>query len=193
MRVRVLDNPKWRVAANDAMDRYARGDDAAFSRLYGLLAPPLYAFLVRRTGDATKAEDSLQQTFFQIHASRRLFTAGADVVPWAFVIVRRLLVDRFRKAKLEEIMAADAWPRGASSAPPDHLAELHHLAARLEKELAGLPEAHRTAFELVRIDGLSIAEAAVTLGTTAGTVKSRVHRACRALRRKLGPTLRAVS
>ena len=81
----------WREAASAAMDRYACGDDAAFSELYDLLAPRLSSFLLRRTHDAALASDLLQQTFLQMHASRQHFAAGADVMSWAFAIARRLL------------------------------------------------------------------------------------------------------
>src|SRR6185312_8105030 len=91
----------WRAAASAAMDRYACGDDAAFSELYDLLAPRLTAFLARRTRDDALATDLVQQTFLQMHASRRHFSEGADVMPWAFAIARRLLIDVVRKSGRE--------------------------------------------------------------------------------------------
>jgi RNA polymerase sigma-70 factor, ECF subfamily len=50
----------WKQAASAAMDRYACGEDRAFSELYDLLAPRLSAFLLRRTRDASYTEDLLQ-------------------------------------------------------------------------------------------------------------------------------------
>jgi RNA polymerase sigma-70 factor, ECF subfamily len=49
-----------------------------------------------------------------------------------------------------------------------------------------LPENQRTAFALIRIDGLSVAEAAELLGTSASAVKLRAHRAYVALEQQLG-------
>lgn len=51
-----------RVRASAAMDRYASGDDAAFADLYDALAPRLYGFLLRLTGERGAAADLLQQT-----------------------------------------------------------------------------------------------------------------------------------
>jgi RNA polymerase sigma-70 factor (ECF subfamily) len=159
----------WRQAASAAMDRYACGDDAAFSELYDLLAPRLTAFLARRTRDDALASDLVQQTFLQMHASRRHFTEGADVMPWAFAIARRLMIDVFRKSG-REIVADDDWNDDRESAapdpPPDRIVARRRLAVRISQELQRVPELQRAAFELVKRDGLSIAEAAEVLGTT---------------------------
>jgi RNA polymerase sigma-70 factor (ECF subfamily) len=179
----------WKPAANAAMDRYAQGDDAAFSELYDLVAPRIFSFLLRRTRDRVQAEDLVQQTFLQMHGARRHFCAGAAVLPWALVIARRLLVDRVRRGKREPLLKdpeLDAPEPRAPDAPPDRVVELRRLTQRLEAELGGLPEAPRVAFELIQLDGLTVAEAAQVLGTTTAAVKMRAHRAYEALRQRLG-------
>jgi RNA polymerase sigma-70 factor, ECF subfamily len=179
----------WREAASAAMDRYACGDDSAFSELYDLLAPRLTAFLARRSRDDALASDLVQQTFLQMHASRRHFTEGADVMPWAFAIARRLLIDVIRKSG-REIAADDGGSDERESVapdlPPDRIVAQRRLAARVDKELERIPEGQRAAFELVKQDGLSLADAAEVLGTTVAAVKLRVHRTYEALRAALG-------
>lgn len=179
----------WREAASAAMDRYACGDDAAFSELYDLLAPRLTAFLARRTRDDALATDLVQQTFLQMHASRRHFSEGADVMPWAFAIARRLLIDVVRKSG-REIVGDDGGSEERESVapdlPPDRIVAQRRLAARVVEALQRVPEAQRAAFELVKRDGLSLAEAAEVLGTTVAAVKLRVHRTYEALRAALG-------
>jgi RNA polymerase sigma-70 factor (ECF subfamily) len=180
----------WRPAANAAMDRYARGDDAVFSELYEMLAPKLASFLARRLRDRAQTEDIVQQTFLQMHRARRHFCAGAAVLPWALVIARRLLIDRVRQGKREPLMKDDelaAQEPQAPDAPADEALALRRLTRRVEVELGKLPEPSRVAFELIQLDGLSIAEAAEVLGTTAGAVKMRAHRAYETLRERLGP------
>jgi len=88
----------WKERASAAMDRYACGDDSAFSELYDLLAPRLASFLMRRTRDEAKTDDLVQQTFLQMHSARRHFTRGASVTAWAYAIARRLLIDIARAA-----------------------------------------------------------------------------------------------
>ena len=66
------------------------------------------------------------------------------------------------------------------------MAEASRVAVRIERILARLPESQRTAFQLIKQEGLSVAEAAAVLGTTVAAVKLRAHRAYEALRVVVG-------
>jgi RNA polymerase sigma-70 factor, ECF subfamily len=177
-----------RATLNSAMDRYATGDEAAFSEVYDLLAPRLYAFFLRQTKNATRAEDLVQQTLLQMHCARDIYVTGADVVPWAFAIGRRLLIDGYRRGWREVLGAEDLGQDRISSEPrPDEMVEAKQVAASMARVLASLPDAQRTAFELLKHDGLSLKEAAEVLGTTVNAVKLRAHRTYEALRAALDP------
>lgn len=178
------------AALDAAMDRCARGDDAAFGEVYDRLAPRLLGFLFRYTRDHAKAEDVVQQTMLQMHRNRGRFLPGAEVVPWAFAIARRLLIDQHRRGGREVLARSDDDESTtqllvALDAPADQVAIAKEVAARLSAELAKLPENQRVAFELIKQDGLSVAEAAQVLGTTVAAVKLRAHRAYEALREAL--------
>lgn len=177
------------VALDAAMDRYARGEDSAFEEVYDGLAPRLQSFLLRYTHDRARIEDVVQQTMLQIHRARGRFTLGGQVVPWAFAIARRLLIDHHRRGGREVLAPTsdDTLTQllAAVDAPADDVAIAKEVAARLAKELARLPENQRVAFELIKQDGLSVAEAAQVLGTTVAAVKLRAHRAYEALREVL--------
>jgi RNA polymerase sigma-70 factor (ECF subfamily) len=172
-----------------AMDRYARGEDDAFGEIYDRLTPRLLAFLLRQTRDRARAEDVVQQTMLQIHRARGRFVQGAQVIPWAFAIARRLLIDAHRRGGREVLAPTD--DDGAQKllvaldAPADDVAIAKELAKKIMEELARLPENQRVAFELIKQDGLSVAEAAEMLGTTVAAVKLRAHRAYEALREAL--------
>jgi RNA polymerase sigma-70 factor (ECF subfamily) len=180
------------MALTTAMDRYADGDATAFAEVYDQLAPRLLAFFHRNTHDRGAAEDLTQQTLLHMHRARATFVRGSDVVPWAFAIGRRLLIDSRRRCKKEILFgsAADeaaaldqrlSWDDG-----PDALAVAGEMAARTRAELSRLPEPQRAAYDLVRNDGLSVAEAAQVLGVTVPAVKQRLFRAYEALRGALG-------
>jgi RNA polymerase sigma-70 factor (ECF subfamily) len=172
------------------MERYAAGDAEAFAELYDLLAPRLYGYLVRQTRDDARAEDLLQQTLFRMHRARGRFIRGAKVTPWAFAIARRLMIDSLRRRKYEVLVGPDdPNPPVATDAAADDLVQAKELADRIQRELARLPETQRAAFELVKQEGLSMAEAAAVLGTTVAAVKLRAHRAYLALRLVLGDAL----
>jgi RNA polymerase sigma-70 factor (ECF subfamily) len=168
------------------MDRYAGGEDAAFAEVYDAVAPRLMGYLRRKVRDPQRAEDLAQQTFMQMHRARGTFIAGSAVLPWAFAIARRLVIDEVRRSRrsvvdqtnddCEELSA----PLGSTG---DRVAEARETARALQLELVKLPETQRAAFELLRIDGLSHVEAAAVIGTTVSAVKLRAHRAYEALRR----------
>jgi RNA polymerase sigma-70 factor (ECF subfamily) len=173
------------TALDAAMDRYAGGEDAAFGDLYDLLAPRLYGFLVRQTRSAATAEDLVQQTFLNMHSARASYVTGAHVLPWAFAIARRLVIDGHRRRRDEVSFDADDGPadlRISGEVGPDEALQVKQTAARVEAALASLPEGQRAAFELVKRDGLSVAEAAEVLGVSVGALKVRAHRTYEAIR-----------
>ena len=171
-------------AASAAMERYAAGEDGAFEVVYDALSPRLYAFVLRRTqGNRARSEDLVQQTFLQMHHARGRFTPGADVVPWAYSIARRLLIDSVRRGAREVMTEDSAFDREiAPLASADELIVAKEMVIIVEAELARMPPAQREAFELVKSEGLSMAEAAEVLGTTVTAVKLRAHRAYEAIR-----------
>jgi len=188
-----MDSRDWKPAANAAMDRYAvDGDPSAFEALYDRLAPRLHAFIFRRTHNAARTDDLLQQTFLQMHAARASFVPGAEVMPWAFAIARRLMIDGLRKST-ETLLAdgdGDVSDPRSERETPEAICGRRRLGRMVDAELRRLPEPHRVAFDLIQNDGLSVAEAAQVLGTTPAAVKLRAHRAYEALRHKLGDAVR---
>jgi len=172
-----------RGGADLAMERYAAGDGAAFAQVYDALAPRLFAYLFRQTRERSRAEDLLQQTMLHIHRARDRFIPGAQVTPWAFAIARRLLVDSMRRGRREILGDGTVIDTGVAASPrADDLVQASQVAVRIELVLAGLPASQRTAFQLIKQEGLTVAEAAQVLGTTVAAVKLRAHRAYEALR-----------
>ena len=80
-----------------SMSQYAAGNDAALAVVYDAIAGRLYAFFLRRCRQVPVSEDLVQQTFLHIHRARGSFVQGSPVLPWAFAIARRLLIDWARK------------------------------------------------------------------------------------------------
>lgn len=181
---------------DDAMGRYACGDATAFEVVYEEVAPRLEAFVRRQVRDKALVEDVIQQTFLQMHSARGTFIVGAQVLPWAFAIGRRLAIDSGRKIKtrreeyhemkdddddlVARAVAASSIPNG------EQWLQAKEVRARLSAAYHQLSEPQRAAFDLVKIEGLSHAEAASVLGTTVVGTKLRVHRAVLALRAALG-------
>src|SRR5262245_16402823 len=185
-----LDQPRTTTAGDAAMERYAAGDDASFEALYDALAGRLYAYLRRHVPDPHACDDLLQETFLRMHKARGTFVTGAAVLPWAFAIARRLVVDRVRHDRrsprgVDDLDPVPVTPAGPGE-HPEQLFQARETARRLAGALARLPDSQRTAFELLKQDGLTLAEAAEFLGVTVTAVKLRAHRAYESLRAVLG-------
>lgn len=117
------------------MARYAEGDNAAFEEVYRDVAPRLRAFLLRRSPE--QADDILQQTFLAIHRGRATFLPGAPVMPWAFAIARRRLIDSARSVGRAERL--DTGPEPVVDRDAYSALQGKRLQAELEEELGEFP------------------------------------------------------
>ena len=177
---------------NAAMDRYAGGDDRAFDELYRLLSPRLYGFCMRLTARRSEADDVFQDSLLKMHRSRATYVQGSTALHWVYAIARSVYLDRLRykKRRPEDLTETDdllgTFQSTAGGFPsPESEAQARELMAVVEKVVRDLPENQRTAFVLLKEEGLSVTEAAAILGATPMAVKLRAHRAYEAIRAAL--------
>lgn len=164
------------------MEAYVDGDKVAFELLYDRISVRLFGYLIRLTKHRERAEDLLQVTFAKVHRSRASYLRGAPLLPWVYAIARRAFLDERRRnrSRREDLSADGTLPEpGTQQQVPAGMNDA------LEAALAELPENYREAIVLTKITGLSAAEAAEVLGTTATAVKLRVHRGYKELRSSL--------
>jgi RNA polymerase sigma-70 factor (ECF subfamily) len=181
------------VSLDRAMDRYAQGDESAFSSLYQGLGPKLRGFLFRLAGRSPIADDLLQETFMRMHRARGSFEPGAAVVPWAYAIARNAWLDHLRAARARLKTVDRDTESGEPPEPPtgpeadaEKAAIARETAALVQSVLDRLPSTQREAFVLLRYEGMSVDQAAEILGSTPTAVKLRAFRAYEALREALG-------
>jgi RNA polymerase sigma-70 factor (ECF subfamily) len=174
------------------MALYARGVDDAFKALYAAATPRLTRLFRRRLRDKTKVADLVQETFLRVHRARSTFVQGASAMPWILTIARHLLADMRRVAARRDAKRSkyDRLERSSHFVPIDaptgeQMLIAGEAAALLGRAFDRLPETQRAALRLVKTEGLSVAQAAVALGTTPAGVKLRTHKACRRLRAEL--------
>lgn len=98
------------AALSALMEGYLAGRIEAFDGLYAVLSGRLRGYLLSQCRDAGLADDLLQDTFMQIHRSRRTYEPGRPVTPWVFAIARHVYLMNRRSAgrrlRFEETMAA---------------------------------------------------------------------------------------
>jgi RNA polymerase sigma-70 factor (ECF subfamily) len=168
---------------------FRAGDASAFDTLFGRWAAPLLRYLQRMVRDTGVAEELVQEVFLRVHRSRERYSPDARFSTWLYRIATNLALNEIRRPRNRNVHqsadADDAPPLRDSATPTDERVHSRQLAARLEIELAALPENQRAALWLAVVEGHSYAEVAETLGVTDKAVKALVHRARTALAERL--------
>jgi RNA polymerase sigma-70 factor, ECF subfamily len=160
----------------------AQGDGAAFAGVFERLGPAAWSFARRLTGDATAAEDAVQDAFLRLFdvARRGLFDPRRGAAR-AFLLrlVRNATVDARRRTSRERA------PLDEVERPGPDFSDAARLGVDAAAGLALLPEPWRAAL-LLRIDqGLAYDDIAVALDATNSQVKTWIFRARAALAARL--------
>ncbi|MBZ0114380.1 MAG: RNA polymerase sigma factor [Thermoanaerobaculia bacterium] len=158
------------------------GEQQGFDQLVERWHPPLWAYVSSMTGDPAVAEEVLQEGWLRILRGIGRLREPARLQAWLYSIVRRTFMDRLRdRYRLKRFEPIDEEPPGVE--PPADLdwEERDHL----QRSVGELSLADRETLVLFYLRELQLEEVAEILDIPIGTVKSRLHRARRALRKSL--------
>jgi len=174
---------------DELLERFARGDEAAFEELFRAFQRDVYAWIVQIIRDPGVAEELTVETFLRVHRSRQRFDSTRNFASWARRIAVNLAISHLRKNRpevpSEEAALANFGAWQADSAVAGDIQE------KVRQAFAKLPAPERAVAALAYIEERSHEEIAVSLAVPKGTVKSRLFRASRLLRKhlaKLGVT-----
>ncbi len=152
---------------------------AAFNRLVSDHGSALYRMAYRMMGDRHEAEDIVQETYRSAWTSRAGYQSGRSQRAWLAAILRRRVVDRWRRHPLPSPSGGDyvidVEVNGVDPLANDFTDEMQHALNRLPLEL-------RESLLLVVVAELTHQEVADMLGVPLGTVLSRVSRGRERLR-----------
>ena len=145
---------------------------ASFADLYRAHAQDVYRFAFYLSGDSTRAEDIVSETFLRIWDSAAVVRRDT-VRGYLFTIARNVFLHDLRRSRRQ-----------------DPLEDIHTVAATVVRELESredlratlaalqtLPEADRSALLLHAREGVSYEEIARVLGLSLSAVKVKIHRA----------------
>ncbi|WP_432891190.1 RNA polymerase sigma factor [Kribbella sp. CA-245084] len=165
-----------------------------FALLFDRHAVTIHRYVARRLGVAD-ADDLLSQTFLVAFERRDRYVGPATgALPWLYGIATNL-IHRRRRSEVRQYRAYSRSEPAGRDTHDDPLAT--DVASRVDAEaakralaraLAGLRAPERDVLLLYAWEDLSYAEIAVALAIPVGTVRSRLHRARKAVRTTLGPT-----
>lgn len=168
----------------------SRTDPDAFAVIYDRYAAQLYRYAYRRVG-AQVAEDVVADAFLAAFRARDGYdTSRPDARPWLYAIVTSALARHHRAERARYRALARTAPEQEEDVLSDRVASsVSAWAARgaLGSGLAALSGRDRDVLLLIAWGDLSYEEVAQALSIPVGTVRSRLNRARRKLRERLGP------
>ncbi len=168
----------------------AQGDQQALGALYDRYGRLVFSIALRIVGDRLSAEEVTQDVFQIVWQQVATFRpAAGSVSGWMVGITRHRAIDEIRsrrhKSRQREV-SADEGPQEAltdSGNLEQQVVNRGDVRAALEE----LPSAQRQAIELAYYGGLTCTEIASSLGTSVGTVKTRLRLGLVKLRAALLP------
>ncbi|MBW2425347.1 MAG: RNA polymerase sigma factor [Deltaproteobacteria bacterium] len=176
------------------VERVLAGDEGAFSDLYEAYYRRVYAFTLKRTGDAAEAEDLTQETFVQLYRSLGSFQGRSSLLTWTFGIAHNICSRHFRYCSRWMVGSRNA--RALKDSPSEARIERWIDASRaLERCHEVLEEsrrpAHREIFRLRYAQRQSIRAIADRVGKSSDAVKVSLRRSLAAIAKGV-PELDAV-
>jgi RNA polymerase sigma-70 factor (ECF subfamily) len=162
----------------------AAPEEELMRALYREHAGALYAYVLRLVaGDRYLAEDIVQETLLRAWKSAsKLDPQARSLRPWLVTVARRLVIDGHRS---RQARPPETSPAALDQLPANDEMERSLRLMTISDALQDLSDAHREALVETYFRGRTVNEAAAELGLPAGTVRSRVFYALRALRNAL--------
>ena len=138
--------------------------------------------------DPAAIEDVVQETLMSLHRVRHTYEPGRPVEPWVAAVARARAIDALRARKRRAPFEHDITTEAMSEIPDTARHSEDALAARgeIDAALAALSPGQRAAVRMLKIDELSLSEAAAASGQSIPALKSLLHRAMLTLRASLG-------
>jgi RNA polymerase sigma-70 factor (ECF subfamily) len=181
-------------AEQEAISKLVRqciaGDPQAWQQLVVSQHRRIYVICYRFTGSSSDAEDLTQDVFLKLYRNLSSFdTQKGSFQTWITTLARNLLVDHFRRTRLDRASdSMDATFNGEDDGPTmaerltdpspsqeQHIAGLE-LKVRVQAALKQLSPELREAVILRDLEDMDYKEIALVLKIPEGTVKSRISR-----------------
>lgn len=159
---------------------YADGDMEAFEALYQRHKQRIFGFLIKKLKSQTEAEEVFQAVFTKLHIARENYRQDIPFLPWVFTIARNALIDHIRKRNVYQKHVTTSELAVATYAEQLSPATSSHFEV---EGLSSLTKTQRQALEFRFNQGLTFAEIAEQVQTSADNSRQIISRAIRKLRK----------
>ena len=174
------------------IDDARRGDQEAFAQLVQLYEKRVYALTLRMCKNPADAEEAAQEAFLAAWQGLAFFRGESSFSTWLYRLASNACVDvlrregRHRSAAGPSLNDEETVIDVADDAPSPHaLAERAELRQQIEEALSALPEDYRQVLILRELHQQTYDEISAILALDIGTVKSRINRGRKRLRKIL--------
>ena len=166
-----------------ALERARSGDHQAFAEIIRAHEAMVFSLAYHFFHDRSRAEEIAQDVFLQLFRSLETLDSPSHVVHWLRQVTTRRCIDQVRRTRLRAVSLDEVPELTHSERNADPL-----LGRRLRELIADLPEKQRIIVTLRYQEDLDPSEICRIVKLPVNTVKSHLHRALLALRKKLGET-----
>ena len=167
------------------LQRFARGDREAFEALFRQFEREVYRWIVRIVREPAAAEDALVEAFWRAYRGHARFDPSRSFGAWMRRIATNVAIDQLNAASKRNWLAVAVGQVPASARALRAEPATFELRDDISRAFASLPPKLRVVATLALIDEVPQHEIADALGVPIGTVKSRLFRATRDLRKEL--------
>src|SRR5579862_5914567 len=169
------------------------GDARLFEELTRKTHKQAYSLAFRLTGNATEAEDLVQESLIRAFRFFGKYDQSLPFTSWLYRIMTNAHIDSVRRkgrlkvTSLEQSGAegTTTWELPDHDAAPDKLMMERSLDEPVQNALGSMNSEFRTAVLLADVEGMAYEEIAEMMKTSVGTVRSRIHRGRKQLKRHL--------
>jgi len=177
------DEADWSIL----MARAQAGDGEAYRRLLEQITPYVRSLAIRFSRDPGDVEDAVQDVLLTLHAIRHTYDPSRPFGPWLVAIAHRRIVDWLRRRGRTRSRETAMEPRHETfPALRTNIDEAGSDRRALRAAVESLPPAQRQAIKLLKLQEMSLKEAAAVSGISIASLKVATHRAIKSLRRILG-------
>ncbi len=171
----------------DLIASIALGDRRAMTLLYARHSARIYRFVLRMTGDASLAEDTVSEVFLEVWRNAEGFEGRSRASTWLIAIGRNRMLTARRQRRYEPLDETRAATIADTADDPEISFGKKDRSETIRRCVAQLSVEQREVIDLVYYHGRSIEEVAHVVGAPISTVKTRMFYA----RRRMEKLLRA--
>jgi RNA polymerase sigma-70 factor, ECF subfamily len=174
------------INESDLIKEFKKGDPSAFEALVRKYQDRIYNLCLYMLQDPQDAQDAAQDVFLKAYRGLKDFRPDSSIYTWLYRIAVNACLDYKKKSRRQAFRSEPLTQDLPSDEPfPEQVYESREIPHSVRLALQKLPEKLRAAILLREIEELSYEEIAKVLGTSVGTVKSRISRGREELRHLL--------